>query len=102
VRWFRAHEWPAQAVLVLGAVAIAAVLFVFGLMVGTGIAPMVGGGQRPAHSLTNCRTWPRLDLLAGNRNMCRHPTLRIASLVPPHGAHRSGKCPRHVRLLGKP
>jgi hypothetical protein len=69
VRWFRAHEWPAQAVLVLGAVAIAAVLFVFGLMVGTGIAPMVGGGQRPAHSLTNCRTWPRLDLLAGNRNM---------------------------------
>jgi hypothetical protein len=39
----RAHEWPAQVVLVLGAVAIAAVVFVFGLLVGAGIAPMVGG-----------------------------------------------------------
>src|SRR6202030_2007424 len=32
---------------------------------------------------------------------CRHPALRIAPLVPPHGAHRSGKRPRHVRLLGE-
>ena len=31
----------------------------------------------------------------------RHPALRIAPLIPPHGAHRSGKRPRHVRLLGK-
>jgi hypothetical protein len=54
---------------VLGAVAIAAVVFVFGLLVGAGVAPWFGGGQRPAHSLTTCRTWPRLDLLAGNRNM---------------------------------
>jgi hypothetical protein len=38
-RWVRAHEWPAQAVLVLGAVAIAAVVFVVGLLVGAGIAP---------------------------------------------------------------
>jgi hypothetical protein len=30
-------------VLVLGAVAIAAVVFVFGLLVGAAIAPMVGG-----------------------------------------------------------
>ena len=37
-------------------------------------------------------------LLATER---RHPAPRIAPLVPPHGAHRSGKCPRHVRLLGK-
>ena len=29
------------------------------------------------------------------------PALRIAPLVPPHGAHRSGKRPRHVRLLGE-
>jgi hypothetical protein len=28
-----------------------------------------------------------------------HPALRIACLIPPHGAHRSGKRPRHVRLL---
>jgi hypothetical protein len=43
-RWGRAHEWPAQVVLVLGAVAIAAVVFVFGLLVGAGIAPWLGGG----------------------------------------------------------
>jgi hypothetical protein len=42
---------------------------VFGLLVGAGVAPWFGGGQRAAHSLTTCRTWPRLDLLAGNRNM---------------------------------
>jgi hypothetical protein len=42
-RWVRAHELPAQAVLVLGAVAIAAVVFVVGLLVGAGIAPMLGG-----------------------------------------------------------
>jgi hypothetical protein len=40
-RWVRAHQWPAQ--VVLGAVAIAAVVFVFGLLVGAGIAPMIGG-----------------------------------------------------------
>jgi hypothetical protein len=34
-------------------------------------------------------------------NVGSHPTLRIAPLVPPHGAHRSGKRPRHVRLLGE-
>jgi len=42
-RWVRAHEWPAQVVLVLGAVAIAAVVFVLGLLVGAGIAPWLGG-----------------------------------------------------------
>jgi hypothetical protein len=42
-RWVRAHEWPAQIVLMLGAVAIAAVVFVFGLLVGAGIAPWLGG-----------------------------------------------------------
>jgi hypothetical protein len=40
----RAHEWPAQVVLTLGAVAIAAVVLVFGLLVGAGIAPWLGGG----------------------------------------------------------
>jgi hypothetical protein len=43
VRWVRAHEWPAQVVLMLGAVAIAPVVFVFGLLVGAGIAPMMDG-----------------------------------------------------------
>jgi hypothetical protein len=38
----RAHEWPAQVVLVLGAVAIAAVVFVVGLLVGAGMAPWLG------------------------------------------------------------
>jgi hypothetical protein len=42
-RWVRAHEWPAQ--VVLGAVAIAAVVFVFALLVGAGIAPWSGGGH---------------------------------------------------------
>jgi hypothetical protein len=42
-RWVRAHEWPAQIVLMLGAVAIAAVVFVFGLLVGAGIAPWLSG-----------------------------------------------------------
>jgi hypothetical protein len=42
-RWVRTHEWPEQIVLVLGAVAIAAVMFVFGLLVGAGIAPWLGG-----------------------------------------------------------
>jgi hypothetical protein len=44
VRWTRQHHWTAQVVLVLGAVAIAAVVFVFGLLVGAGITPMVAGG----------------------------------------------------------
>jgi hypothetical protein len=42
-RWTRQHHWTAQIVLVLGAVAIAAVVFVFGLLVGAGIAPWLGG-----------------------------------------------------------
>jgi hypothetical protein len=43
-RRVRAHEWPAQVVFMLGAVAIAAVVFVFGLLVGAGIAPWLGCG----------------------------------------------------------
>jgi hypothetical protein len=43
-RWVRAHDWPAHVVLVLGAVAIASVVFVFGLLVGAGVAPVIGGG----------------------------------------------------------
>jgi hypothetical protein len=39
----RAHEWPVQILLMLGAVAIAAVALVFGLLVGAGIAPWLGG-----------------------------------------------------------
>jgi hypothetical protein len=42
-RWVRREHWTAQIVLVLGAVAIAAVLFVVGLLVGAAIAPMVSG-----------------------------------------------------------
>jgi hypothetical protein len=42
-RWVRAQEWPAQIVVVLGAVAIAAVVFAFGLLVGAGVAPWLGG-----------------------------------------------------------
>jgi hypothetical protein len=42
-RWVRAHELRAQMVLMLGAVAIAALALVFGLLVGAGIAPMIGG-----------------------------------------------------------
>jgi hypothetical protein len=43
-RWVRREHWTAQIVLVLGAVAIAAVVFVFGLLVGAAIAPWLGGG----------------------------------------------------------
>src|SRR5262249_8393303 len=31
----------------------------------------------------------------------RHPAVAIALLVAPNNAHRAGKRPRHVRLLGK-
>jgi hypothetical protein len=37
-------------------------------------------------------------LLAAER--C-HPALRVAALVAPHAAHRSGKRPCHLVLLGK-
>jgi hypothetical protein len=43
-RWVRREHWPAQVVIVLGAVAIAAVVFAVGLLVGAGIAPWLGGG----------------------------------------------------------
>jgi hypothetical protein len=37
-RWLRAHEWPAQVVLVLMAVTVAYLALVFGLLFGAGIA----------------------------------------------------------------
>jgi hypothetical protein len=43
MRWTRRHHWTAQVVLVLGAVAIAALALVFGLLIGAGIAPWAGG-----------------------------------------------------------
>jgi hypothetical protein len=50
---FRAHKWP--VLIVPGAVAIAAVVFVFGLLVGAGIAPRLlsglGSSLAPARSL---------------------------------------------------
>jgi hypothetical protein len=42
-RWVRAHELPAQIVLALGFTAIASLALVFGLLIGAGIAPWVGG-----------------------------------------------------------
>jgi hypothetical protein len=42
-RWVRAHEWPAQVVIITGAVAVCYLAFVFGLLLGAGIAPMVAG-----------------------------------------------------------
>jgi hypothetical protein len=42
-RWMRREHWTAQIVLMLGAVTIAALVFVFGLLVGAGIAPWLGG-----------------------------------------------------------
>jgi hypothetical protein len=42
VRWVRREHWSAQVVLWLAAVAVAAVVFVVGLLVGTGFAPVVG------------------------------------------------------------
>jgi hypothetical protein len=43
VRWVRREHWSARVVLVLMAVAVAAVVFVVGLLVGAGIAPWLGG-----------------------------------------------------------
>jgi len=42
-RWLRREHWTVQIVLVLGAVAITALVFVVGLLVGAGIALWVGG-----------------------------------------------------------
>jgi hypothetical protein len=42
-RWVRREHWTVQIVLMLGAVTIAALVFVFGLLVGAGIAPWLGG-----------------------------------------------------------
>jgi hypothetical protein len=58
-RWVRREHWTAQIVLVLGAVAIAAVVFAVGLLVGAGIAPMVGG-QRAALPIFNAGVIRRL------------------------------------------
>jgi hypothetical protein len=43
VRWVRREHWSAQIVIVLAAIAVAAVVFVVGPLVGAGIGPMVGG-----------------------------------------------------------
>jgi hypothetical protein len=40
-RWVRAHEWPAQVVLVLMIVTVCYVALVFWLLVGAGVAPWV-------------------------------------------------------------
>jgi hypothetical protein len=42
-RWFRAHELPAQVVLVLMAVTVAYLAAAFGLLIDAGIAPWLGG-----------------------------------------------------------
>jgi hypothetical protein len=41
VRWVRREHWSAQLVVAPAAVAVAAVVFVVGLLVGAGLAPFV-------------------------------------------------------------
>jgi hypothetical protein len=43
VLWVRREHWTAQIVIVLASGAVAAVVFVVGLLVGAGVAPWLGG-----------------------------------------------------------
>jgi hypothetical protein len=43
VRWTGQHHWTAQIVLWLGALTVAYLALVFGLLIGAGVAPMMGG-----------------------------------------------------------
>jgi hypothetical protein len=43
VRLLRTFSWPERAVIIIGEIAVAHLALVFGLLVGAGIAPFIGG-----------------------------------------------------------
>jgi hypothetical protein len=82
-RWVRAHELPAQVVLVLMAVAVAYLALVFGLLVGAGIAPCVAAalplGASPMRPAVERGNGPRL---VGAANLCPIKRARRGPCAP--------------------